>query len=346
MVEREYHCPKCGASFRMIVERHDEALTCLTCGCVFWVGGRVPKLYIKSLSPAKYIGERVRAFIDLLRPLTLIAAGLAGFFLVLLGSVLTESPFPLWLGVAVGIILAALQGGSQAMNQGIAREVDLDRENQKVYRPVVRGIVTPDEAKLFALILIGTTVGFSFALSAGFGLFAILISTFGIFYSAPPVRAKYHFLVSDFWQAGSRGCFPFLAVCYGLFSVGNLIPLALSVVVMLFVASLQCTKDFPDFIGDEKFGIPTLPVKLGKKGAVKVMTVLASISFISLAFFIWVGTLPIKLSFLFVLAIPTALVLVSVREPKEHRLVENTLQWMVYYAILGMFYVLPPIALL
>lgn len=346
MVEREYRCPKCGAGPRLIVEKYDGALTCLTCGCVFRIDGRIPKLYVKSLRPARYLGERARAFIDLTRPLTLVAAGLAGFFLVLLSSVLTESPFPLGLGIAVGLILASIQGGSQSFNQGIAREVDLDRENQKIYRPVVQGIVTPDEAKLFALILIGTAVGFSFALSAGFGAFAILISAFGIFYSAPPVRAKYRFLVSDFWQAISRGCLPFLAVCYGLFSVGGLVPLALSVVVMLFVASLQCTKDFPDFIGDKKFGVPTLPVRLGKAGAIKVMMVLASISFLSLGFFIWAGVLPARLSLLFVLAIPTGTVLASVKNPKEHRLVENTLEWAGYYAILGMFYILPPLALL
>lgn len=318
----------------------------MACNCTFRIDGRVPKLYLKSTRPAQYLGERARAFVDLTRPLTLIAAGLAGFFLVLLSSILTESQFPLGLGAAVGLILAALQGGSQAMNQGIAREVDLDRENQKIYRPVVQGVVAPDEAKLFALVLIGTAVGFSFALSTGFGAFAILISAFGIFYSAPPVRAKYHFLVSDFWQAVSRGCLPFLAVCYGLFSVGSLVPLALSVVVMLFVAGLQATKDFPDFLGDKKFGVPTLPVRLGKAGAIRAMSAMASMSFVSLGLFLWFGVLPVSLSLLFVLAVPTGAVLASVRNPKEHRLVENTLQWVGYYAILGMFYVLPPIVLL
>jgi 4-hydroxybenzoate polyprenyltransferase len=158
--------------------------------------------------------------------------------------------------------------------------------------------------------------------------------------------AKYHFLVSDFWQAVSRGCLPFLAVCYGLFDIDSFVPLALSFVVMLFVASLQCTKDFPDLAGDRKFGVPTLPAKLGEAGAVKVMAVLASISFLSLGFFICAGVLSVRLSLLFVLAIPTGAVLISVRSPKEHRLVENTLQWVGYYAILGLFYVLPPIALL
>lgn len=330
----------------MIVERHDGSLKCLQCGCAFYIDGMLPKLYVKSLRPAKYLGERVRAFVDLMRPLTLVAAGLAGFFLVLLSSILTESLFPLGLGFAVGLILSALQGGSQAMNQGIAREAELDRANNKVYRPVVQGTVTPDEAKLFALALIGTAVGFSFALGAGFGLFAILISAFGIFYSAPPVRAKYHFLVSDFWQAFSRGCLPFLAVCYGIFSVGSPIPLALSVVVMLFVAGLQATKDFPDYQGDKKFGVPTLPVRLGKIGAIRAMSVIASMSFLFLGIFLWTGVLPASLAILFVLAVPTCAILATLKNPTEHRLVENSLQWVGYYAILGMFYVLPPIALL
>lgn len=330
----------------MLVRQYDGSIRCLQCDCVFRIESPIPKLYIKSLRPARYLGGRVRAFLDLMRPLTLMAAGLAGFFLVLLGSVLTGSPFPLGLAVAVGLILAAIQGGSQSFNQGIAREAELDRENNKVYRPVVQGIVAPDEAKLFALVLIGTAVGFSFALSVGFGLFAVLISAFGIFYSAPPVRAKYRFLVSDLWQAVSRGCLPFLAVCYGLFSVGSFVPLALSVVVMLFVAGLQCTKDFPDLHGDRKFGVPTLPIRLGKTGAIRAMSAMASMSFVSLGLFLWAGVLPASLSLLFVLAIPTGAVLVSVRNPKEHRLVENTLEWAGYYAILGMFYVLPPIALL
>lgn len=346
MAERKYRCPECGAGPRMIVEKHDGSLACLTCNCVFRIDCMIPKLYVKSLRPARYLGGRARAFIDLTRPLTLVAAGLAGLFLVLLGSVLIESTFSLSLAIVVGLVLASIQGGSQSFNQGIAREADLDRENKKIYRPVVQGIVTPNEAKLFALVLIGTAIGFSFALSVGFGAFTILISAFGIFYSASPVRAKYRFLISDFWQAVSRGCLPFLAVCYGLFSVGSLVPLALSVVVMLFVAGLQATKDFPDFLGDKKFGVPTLPVKLGKAGAIRVMFVMASMSFVSLGLFIWAGALPPSLSLLFVLAIPTAVVLVSVKNPKEHRLVENTLEWAGYYAILGMFYVLPPIVLL
>lgn len=340
------HCPKCSAGLRMLVVQADGSIKCLQCDAVFWINGWVPKLSVKDRRPAKYLGG-TRSFIDLMRPFSLIAAGLAGFFLVLLFSAYQGLPFNFLLALGCGASLAFLQSAGQSFNQSLKEEIAIDKVSGKIYRPVVQGLITPMEGKLFSCILFVLGISFAFGLSVGFGLFSILVAFFAIFYTAEPIRAKKRFLINNFWQGIARGCLPVLAVGYGLFGAVDMFPIFLGVVIAVWIMGGQPTKDFGgDEKGDLKFGIRTLPVVLGRKRAIDVMAGFVGASFILLLTLISFELLPLQFLLLLVLAVPSYFMLSNLNTFREVRLLENNLSWGVYYGTLGLWFILPSIVLL
>jgi len=345
MVERGYRCPRCGAGPRMIVERYDGSLKCLQCDCAFRIDGWVPKLYVRDLRPARYLGERARAFIDLMRPLTLVAAGLAGFFLVLLCSAYYGSPFDCRLALGCGASLALLQAAGQALNQSLPEEIAIDRASGKVYRPTVRGLVTPAEGALFSSVLFVLGVSVAFHMGVFFGLLSVVIAFFAAFYTLPPLRVKRRFVVNNLWQGVSRGLLPVLAVGHGLFGAGDSFPLCMGWVIAVWMAGAQPTKDFADEAGDRAFGIRTLPVVLGRRGAMLVMGGFVAASFVLLWSLIGLGLLPAGFGWLTALLAPSLLIFYALERGWESELVENSVAWGLMYATLGLWYVLPPLIL-
>lgn len=344
---KNIRCPRCGASERLLVQQADGSIKCLQCSCIFTIRDWVPKLGVKDLKPPRYLGVDIRRFIDLMRPFSLIAAGLAGFFLVLLCSTYYNTSFSFGLALLCGLTLALLQAGGQAFNQSLKEEIELDRQNQKIYRPTVQGLITPTEGKLFSCLLFILGISLAFALNARFGLFSIIITFFAIFYTAPPLRVKKRFLANNLWQGVARGFLPILAVSYGLFAAGNIFPICMGAVIAVWASGSQTTKDFGgDEVGDRKFGIRTLPVVLGRHRAVGVMAVFIAVSFMLLLGFVSIGFLPPQLLLLLVLIVPSWLILANLRTMKTAKLLENNLSWGIFYGTLGLWYVLPAIILL
>lgn len=347
MVERKYRCPECGAGPRIIVEKHDGALACLTCNCVFRIDGRVPKLYVKSLRPAKYLGERARAFIDLMRPVTLIAAGVAGFSLVLLFSGYQGLPFDFLLAFGCGISLAFLQSAGQAFNQSLEEEIAIDRAAQKVYRPTVQGIITPSEGKLFSALLFTIGISLAFMLKTWFGFFAVVIAFFAFFYTSPPLRVKKRFLANNIWQGVSRGFLPVIAVAYGIFVLADVFPIFLGGVIALWCVGGQETKNFgiQEEKADRRFGVRNLVVVLGRRRTIWVMAGFMSASFALMLGAIYFDFLPLSFVWLLLLIIPTYFILSNLNPPRQVGIAENNLSWVLFYSGLGLWYILPSIVI-
>ena len=299
------------------------------------------------MKPARYLGERARAFIDLMRPLTLIAAGIAGFFLVLLFSMYGGSPFSLWLALGCGASFAFLQSAGQAFNQSLEVEIAIDRVAQKVYRPTVQGIITPAEGKLFSALLFTIGISLAFMLGAGFGIFACVIAFFALFYTSPPIRMKKKFLANNIWQGVSRGFLPVVAVAYGIFAFPEVFPICLGGVIALWCVGAQETKNFGDSEekADRKFGVRNLVVVLGRRRTIQVMAGFMSASFVLMLGTIYCGILPSAFVWLLLLTVPTYLILSNLNPPREMRIAENNLSWVLFYSGLGFWYILPPIIL-
>ena len=258
--------------------------------------------------------SKLKAYVALSRPFTLIPALVVGFVLVL--SMEGVSPASSLRGLLVGLALALAQGCGQVVNQIVDR--DLDRI-VKPYRPLPRGLVTIDEALGLASLLTILSVACSLAVSAYFALMVCIMLFFAAFYSLPPLSPrKRNPWLSLTWMAFSRGLLPIIAVM-GLEGL----PYALFSFVWAF--GWQGTKDIPDVEGDREFGIRTIANTYG----VEVLQGLSLTSTIASAIIATVLGRPLLL-----LVVPLAVWgLAFYTRPWRG---ENTVAWAVFYLVLGM----------
>jgi len=298
---------------------------------------------IKQLYPKvrKKIGERISAFIALMRPFTILGAIIAGFSLNYYFSIVSGTPTTFLQSLIIGLVLGFLQAGGQALNQGIIEEILIDRINGKTYRPTVKGLISPDEALVFATYLFLAGITLAFCLNFQSGFIAILIALFAITYSAPPLRVKKFFLVNNIHQGIARGLLPALYVSslYGCQTKGLLfgIPLA------IWVTGAQASKDFGDEKGDKKFGIMTFPVKLGREKALKLMWILMIASFSLYNIMVGLLLVPLKFVILNILVLPSIFIVYALKRDIKTEKMENNLGWVAFYGTLSLFYLLSPL---
>ncbi len=299
-----------------------------------------PKLSVKDERKPRYLGERVRAFIDLMRPLTLSGAFLAGFCVVILYSYFFRIPLDWQLGVAAGLCMVLLQGAGQALNQSLPEEIAIDILNEKTYRPTVKGTISPTEAKYFAFVLLSLAIVAGFHISLLFGSFTLIIAFFAVFYTLPPLRIKKRFFISNAWQGIARGFLPVVSVWSLSPEPLHILPLALGIVIATWCCGAQSTKDVNDVSGDRSFGVETFFVVLGKAKAIRLVGVLMALSFSILVIFVIGRILPVGLVGLLLLSIPSLLIIKTLKNPVDLSLSENQASWVLFYVTLGLFYIL------
>jgi len=283
---------------------------------------------------------KIMDYIALCRPFTLLAPILAGFFGVLIQLAYYNQLnlfFKYWnviIYVAVTMMLA--QACGQVLNQ--ASDVEIDRINRP-YRPIPAGRITKDEAFGFGLILLMVALLRSFTINITFGTIMLLILFFAVFYNLPPIRAKKYFGINLAWMAISRGLLPFLASWSVFGNMWNVTPWILGIYATLWVINWQPTKDFPDIKGDKLYGIQTLPVKLGKKGAIEFMKTFVTVPFIFMICAITFGLLNILYIALVTMLLCLSYYNISNLEV-EAKITENTRAWMGFYGGLSLIYFL------
>jgi len=271
----------------------------------------------------KRFGKLV-GYIQLLRPFTLVAPFLAGFFGVL-APVRNLTLTHLSTAVYVGLTLALAQGCGQCVNQ--YADASLDSEI-KPYRPIPSGLVTRDEALGVSWLLAIFAVGRAFTISTFFGLVVLTCLFFAVFYSLAPFSPRrIHPLINTGWMAVSRGFIPMFAVLSVYGDLNRAWPY--SILAFLWVMGFQATKDVPD-VEEKKFGIRTIPNTYGLRGLVTTMTacsVLYALFAIQLNSYIMLFVLPLA-----VCAILTT--------NKQSSLTENTISWCCFYFGLSSIYLL------
>jgi len=235
------------------------------------------------------------------------------------------------------------QAGGQVYNQASAEEVEIDKINGKTYRPTVNGRMSLREAQLWSLLLFATTLFMSIALFTIYNYYmALLMIFFAVFYTARPLRVKRFFILNNLWQAIARGFFPavFVALMYPT-TMG--IAIAFGLFFSAWVMGAQTTKDFGDVYGDKKFGIKTFPVVVGWRVSVGIMTFLFLYAFFLLNWLTMRLYLPPYFVWLNVLSIPSGLMLYFLWKGTKVGFAENNLAWVLFYATLASFYLLPAI---
>lgn len=215
-------------------------------------------------------------YIQLTRPFTLIAP-LVGF---LAGAAVGAGGIPPPVSLVGTIAASLLNAASNAVNQVYDRQID---QINKPDRPIPAGRISVFKASIFSVVLYFTSIMLAAAVNLYFLGIVVLTALITLAYSIPPFRFKRLFLVSNVTIALPRGCLLLVAgwastrfeLVDGWQGLGPLLdpePWLLGGVLGLFVLGAASTKDIADIEGDRRFGCRTIPVMLGIRRSVVVIS--------------------------------------------------------------------------
>jgi len=287
--------------------------------------------------------EKISAYIQLLRPFTLVPAFVAGIFGVLIQILYDGLQFSIGMIPVlffVGFLLALGQAIGQVVNQ--ICDIPIDKIN-KPYRPLASGKIDVREAIFLVCIFLVLYVWLVFLVNTTFAIIMLVLLFFAVFYSVKPIRTKNKLWINLMWISVSRGLLPILATWSVYGNIYTLFPWVVGIFATLWVFAFQSTKDIPDVIGDELFDVKTLPVVYGLEKTKKIMTVLSVFPFAWLTIAL-LTTLDFRLIVLYVL-IAFAAGIIRTLDVIEEKL-ENTRAWVLFYLGLGSIYIFVFLALL
>ncbi|MEE9151417.1 MAG: UbiA family prenyltransferase [Thermoplasmata archaeon] len=314
----------------------------------------------ESWDKTMYIPKKLRGFIDLIRPFTLLApliggisGGLMGWasanrfpldpnqFIKPLPFLFINEHFPFiqyhdgFLELLIGAsILVILNAASNALNAVYDAEID---KINKPYRPIPSDIVTKDEALTVAWILYLMVLFRAMWLNRTFGLFVLMILLITIAYSTRPLRLKKRLWVSNITIAFARGLLGFVAA-WSIFGdpFTSPIPWLIGGVMMIFLIGAITSKDFTDIKGDKKYGIRTLPVVYGIKKSAIFSGPFFVLPFILILIGLMTGVLELAMFWLVLLAIWGVIIAILMQTvaTREEKTFENTIVWVNMYLML------------
>ncbi len=282
---------------------------------------------------------KIRGYLDLVRPFTLLAPIIVSSCIMIASfyhNGIKDDLFMIfWTTILpASLALAILNGASNALNQ--ITDLKTDRIS-KPYRPIIRGIVTKDEAKLIAVIMYLAAFSLSVYINFMFSMFVLLIITFTVTYSLPP-RIKDHLFLNQLWVGVPRGLLGILA-SWSLF--GNAmqpLPLTVGLIAMFFLMGGSITKDITDSKADKKTGTHTLINTYGTKKAAFMALPFMFFPFAFIPMLIDSGILSTNLWLLTLLAIPGYLIFhLMVRDKTKCKFLENTSSWTLMYVTYFVF---------
>jgi 4-hydroxybenzoate polyprenyltransferase len=283
----------------------------------------------------KYLPVKVRGYIDLTKPASSIAVGmgylLASFLFYYHNGVEGQLLQDMGTIVVVSLSIFLLHSASQALN--MAEDAEMDRETpHKQDRPIPSGVVTEDEARTVTWFCSGWGISLAFTVNVPFGIFAMILLFFGIFYNLDPIRAKER-IISIPWQAVSRGLFSFPAVWTAYGDPFDPLPWVLGTFMFFYSLGFQNTADFADRELDAKYGIKTFVVEYGIDGTMRIATLSTLFMIITLCVGLVSGLLPIVYSSLFLIIPFCVVMLYYMNEYRDSISVvgSNHICWSLYY---------------
>ena len=211
---------------------------------------------------------RLRAYIDLARPFTLVAPALgfvSGAATAYGAAPRTSFAWSVLVPPILGSLMAAtLNAASNAINQIF--DLEIDRIN-KPKRPLPSGRLTLGEVWGFTAItyVIAWTLAWFVAPEGRHECFWIVVIASGItyLYSGPPFRTKRFGLWANVTIAIPRGMLLKVAGWSAVKTVFGLEPWYIGAIFGLFLLGATTTKDFADIEGDRRGGCRTLPIQYG-----------------------------------------------------------------------------------
>lgn len=278
------------------------------------------------------LSKKIRAYIDLLRPFTLIAPFFVAMF-IMLASLVSHYPFDKfpsnwWITIGqASLTLAFLNAASNSLNQ--STDVESDKIS-KPYRPIPKGLVERDEAQSIAYILYLFALLRAVTINLWFGIFVFLIMIFTVVYSLPPRMKRFLFL-NQTWIAIPRGLFAVLA-SWSVFGYPLATePLLIGIIAMVFFMGAMTTKDIVDCEADRKTGTRTLINTYGLKKAAYISLPFLIIPFASIPIIIHYGIFQPYFLPLTILVIPAFYIFYLMLKQHQNQTMENVSAWSLMY---------------
>lgn len=296
-----------------------------------YLGEYMPEIEYKGIKKKypvlqRIFGDKFTSWVLLVRPMTLLAPLLAGLFGVLAAvnfDAITAEHIKT--AIYAGITLAAAQAVGQVVNQAADSELDV---LAKPYRAIPRGAISKDEAMGIAWLLALFSIGRAFITGAVFGLIVLALIFFSVFYSLSPFSPRrIHPFLNIIWVSFSRGFLPVFAVLSIYGSLGN--AWVYAVFAFLWCLAYQGSKDIGDVEADKQFGIKTLVNTYGVRGFTRYAAAVSMLMYIYAFAYVPVMLFLAPVTILFFEGLE-----------KENTRFENTQSWLVFYAGLGLIYII------
>ena len=282
-------------------------------------------------SAEKIFPIRIRGYIDLMRPFTLLAPIFVSMFIMFSSLIYNDlfHQFPNWWTTIpqASLTLAILNAASNALNQ--ATDVRADTIS-KPYRPIPLGIVQRDEAQSIAYLLYLFALIRAVTINLWFGIFVFLIMIFTVTYSLPP-RMKQYLFLNQLWISIPRG---FLGILASWSVFGNPFqkePLVIGVIATVFFIGGMTTKDIVDSDADKQTGTRTLVNTYGIKTAAFISMPFLVFPFAVLPLLTDNGILNTYLLPLVLFTIPSFFVFYLMIKQSESKSLENVHAWVLMY---------------
>lgn len=298
------------------------------------------------------IPEKMRAFLDITKPASSVGIMTTVPFSAIIYGYTTHGEgiqflFQNWETVIfASVTLFLIHGASQAMNMSEDAHID-EQTDHKQNRPIPSGIIEKETARSLAWIFMFVGVARAFTISSEFGIYAIVLSFFGIFYNLKPFRLKEKLWVNLIWQAASRGLLLYPATFAVWGEMFNVVAWTMGIISFLLVLAMQNTADFADVDIDGQFDIITPAVHHGLDELTKIMAAISAFMFAIITVSIELSLIPNFWS-LYLLALPIGWSLYSLwTEPRSiSGIGGNHFSWYVFYLSLASMYILPAIQLI
>ena len=287
---------------------------------------------------------KLRAYVDLARPFTLVAPAL-GFVsgaLTAVGAAPRDSlSFAILIPPVIGSAMAAvLNAGNNALNQ--IYDLDIDRVN-KPTRPLPTGRLSIREVWGFTIVTYALALVLAWLVAPGgrhecFWLVAIaVVCTY--LYSVPPFRTKRLGIWANVTIAIPRGTLLKVAGWSSAKTIAGVEPWYIGAIFGLFLLGATTTKDFADMEGDRRGGCRTLPIQYGVRRAAWMISPSFVVPFVMIPVGAWLQILTGNFLLLQLLgAVMTAygvyVCYLMLRRPEELAVEANHVSWAHMYRMM------------
>lgn len=292
--------------------------------------------------------RKLRGYADITKPASTVGITLAfavGLVFYLMyenrnPNLLSEFDTILYASITVGLA----HGASQALNMAEDAEMDMNTPH-KQNRPIPSGVISTEEARTIAWIMILIAITRAYITAIDFGVIMTISIFLGVFYNLEPIRAKER-IISIPWQAVSRGLLMFPAIWSVYDTPFEPLPLFMSIFMFLYVFGFQNTADIIDYEVDKEYGIKTFAVAFGPSNIYKIALVCTLLIGVWTAICVYLNFIPVRFGMLGTIIL-FCLAMVNDMKKNPTKVSEKTGNhpaWLWYYA--GMvFCVLIPFTL-